>query len=77
MVAKEGFRRVAAVGQRVAMCGSLLLLIGVFTLPWVSASSSHWAFWSFWVFFVPGAHLLLIGCLLLVAAWIGGGFADA
>jgi hypothetical protein len=77
MAAKEGFRRISTVGHRAAVTGALLLLFGFFYQLWVSNGPNRSTFLPLGILMVPGVYLLLIGALLLVAAWIGEGFADA
>jgi protein-S-isoprenylcysteine O-methyltransferase Ste14 len=75
MAAKEGFRRMSTAGRRAAISGALLLLLAFFTQLWTS--TSHPIFLPMRILMVPGVYLLLLGGLLLAAAWIGDGFAEA
>jgi protein-S-isoprenylcysteine O-methyltransferase Ste14 len=77
MAAKEGFRRISTIGHRTAISGALLLLVAFFMLLWILTSPNNLVSLLMWIAMVPGFYLLLIGGLLLVAAWIGEGFADA
>jgi hypothetical protein len=77
MAAKEGFRRISTIGLRTAISGALLLLVAFFMLLWILTSPNNLVSLLMWIAMVPGFYLLLIGSLLLAAAWIGDGFADA
>jgi hypothetical protein len=74
MAASEGFRRITTLGKRTAITGALLMLVGVFTSIWVSHLPNHQADDPAGIFLGPGAFLLIVGVLLLIAAWIGDGF---